>query len=330
MNKWWMIGLSLVSTGVIALGGLINSFPRNDRLIEQSAQSVDRIPDELEQSYQSLLAQAERLAQESRFAEAIALIEGIPSNSQSFESAKRLKQRYASEVLTRAKKRYERSGADDVDAALSMLSIIPVNTPTYAEVAQLQPVWKQQQSLLATAENAEALKDWQTVVSALSQLKNTPLYSTPRVQAMLRYADQQLAGTPLTSNSTRSALLLPPPPPSTLPPPPASWTDDTTEGAEYSWDANDAGSQWWTPEPPAEPVSAPTEWNDTPSTTAAAAPSVPTAGSASAIEDFGFNLPTTATAPPAQTADVAVTSEVPSNSSAAADDCASAICDFGF
>jgi hypothetical protein len=144
-----------------------------------------RLPDSMETVYDNLLKQAQVSADSDRLSDAVALIAGIPKNSQHYEKAQRLQNDWSQELLRRA---IDRCQQGDIKTAISMLNEIPSSSPQQSRVAELEEYWTEQAALLAQATAARDAGNWQETVSALESLEGTLIYNSLPVQRLLQQA----------------------------------------------------------------------------------------------------------------------------------------------
>jgi hypothetical protein len=168
-----------------------------------------RLPDSMETVYGSLLKQAQVSADGDRLPDAVAMIAGIPKNSQHYEKAQHLQNDWSQELLQRA---IDRCQQGDIKTAISMLNEIPESSPQQSRVAELEDYWTQQATLLAQAITARDAGNWQDAVSALESLEGTLIYNSLPIQRLLQQAiserfqpDAALRQMALATPSTSSA-----------------------------------------------------------------------------------------------------------------------------
>ncbi|NEQ27095.1 MAG: hypothetical protein F6K28_50425, partial [Microcoleus sp. SIO2G3] len=149
------------------------------------SQPDDRLPEAMERMYGDLLQQAQRSASQSKFADALSTVSGIPNNSQHHDRAKQLQETWSQELLQRANSRAQQG---DVNSALSMLDAIPPTSDRHERALALRDRWDDQADLLAQARSAKDSGDWQGVIEAIESLEGTPVHDSLPVQQLLQQA----------------------------------------------------------------------------------------------------------------------------------------------
>ena len=164
-------------------------------------QAADTLPPQVEAVYTQSLKQAEDSARESKFAQAIEQIEGIPPNSRSSQTANQLRHVWEQELLQQAQDNYQVGNVPD---AVAKLKSIAQSSPVAAQAKTLQTTWTKQLQRLDRVEKSVSAQKWQQAISAIESLRGTGLFDTPHVQAML---EQALTNSITIDNATQAAMM---------------------------------------------------------------------------------------------------------------------------
>ncbi|MBD3881832.1 hypothetical protein IFO70_08705 [Phormidium tenue FACHB-886] len=148
-----------------------------------------RLPNTIEKTYRGLLEQAQTMAGDDRFSEALATVTGIPKNSKYYNLAQQLQEDWSQELLQRAISECQQG---QITTAISLLNIVPHVSEQHGRVVELRNKWQQQASALNQAIAAKQAQDWQGVAEALKQIEGTPLYQSSPVQTLLQQSIQKL------------------------------------------------------------------------------------------------------------------------------------------
>jgi hypothetical protein len=143
------------------------------------------LPTDMEAIYRQTLDRAQTLANQEKFASAIAKVAGIPKNSRHFSLARRLQVDWSQALLEQAIQHYQTA---NLDAAKIMLAAIPEDSPIHAQGVELRSQWQSQQQQLQRAIAAQQAHDWQGVIDALQPLADTPLQHSSTVQDLWKQA----------------------------------------------------------------------------------------------------------------------------------------------
>jgi len=126
--------------------------------------------------------QAKGLAQQSRFAEASALIDKIETqNPQDVLAIVQVKDHLAREIFNRATDKYKQG---DVESAISIAAKIPVNTGAFNQYQELKRKWVENQTLLTLATDLVEQKRGAAAKTALEKIEDPDLERTQRVQSL--------------------------------------------------------------------------------------------------------------------------------------------------
>jgi hypothetical protein len=143
----------------------------------------DRLPISIESMYSNLLEQAQTAVEEARYADAVALISGIPKNSQHYEIAQQLQNDWSQELLQQSTKFYQQG---DLVRALSVLKTIPPTSQQHDRAVELHERWSNHAVWFERALAAREAQDWNGAIVAIEALEGTPLYHSVLVQEILQ------------------------------------------------------------------------------------------------------------------------------------------------
>lgn len=175
-RRTWAGNTLVVST--ILMGG----FAVSAKLLSNSP-AEGQISADVEDLYRDLLEQAQTDAQHDRLPQAMVAVTGIPSNSRHHPAAQQLREHWSKDLLRVAQKEYSRGQPRE---AIELLKAIPASSSMSAQAKNLQTSWSSQLKQLEQAEVAYRNSNWDQALRSLESLKNTPLYSSPRLQEMLQ------------------------------------------------------------------------------------------------------------------------------------------------
>ncbi|MBE9010683.1 hypothetical protein IQ250_10730 [Pseudanabaenaceae cyanobacterium LEGE 13415] len=161
---------------------LVSGFAVSAKLLS-STPPEGQISSDVEDLYQDLLEQAQTDAQHDRLSEAMVAITSIPSNSRHHIAAQQLREQWSKDLLRFAQNAYSKGQPRE---AIELLKAIPPSTSTSVQAKSLQTNWGRQLQRLEQAEIAYSNSNWGQALRFLESLKNTALYTSPRVQEMLQ------------------------------------------------------------------------------------------------------------------------------------------------
>lgn len=189
LNRWTLASLlvilAAITYGVTQNGGQENVASNDISLTD----SPEPVPQDLEDSYESLIGQAQAQAKNDQFKQAILNLEGVPKNSQHFALAQQVKDEFSQSLLRRANDKYQKG---DIQTALTMLDAVAPSSTSSAQAKKLQKDWGEQGEQFEMARTAIAKKDWSNALKSLDQLKGTPIFQSAQVQQLLQLANDQL------------------------------------------------------------------------------------------------------------------------------------------
>lgn len=176
--KRWTLGSGMLMTSSILFGGFVAAGGLSYRSSPEG-----QIPQDVENLYRDLLEQAQTDAQQGRLPQAVNAIAGIPHNSRHAMTTQQLQERWSKDLLRLARNHYAQGQTKE---ALALLKAIPESTSGYEQAKNLQSSWLSQAKQLEQADAAYGNRNWDQALQLLEPLRNTELYSSPRVQAMLQ------------------------------------------------------------------------------------------------------------------------------------------------
>ena len=189
LNRWTLASLlvilAAITYGVTQNGGQENVASNDISLTD----SPEPVPQDLEDSYEALIGQAQAEAKNDRFKQAILNLEGVPKNSQHFALAQQVKDEFSQSLLQRANDKYQKG---DIQTALAMLGAVAPSSTSASQAKKLQKDWGEQGERFEIARTAIAKKDWSNALKSLDQLKGTPIFQSAQVQQLLQLATNQL------------------------------------------------------------------------------------------------------------------------------------------
>lgn len=176
--KRWTLGSGMLVTSSILCGGFVVAGGLSYRSTPEG-----QIPQDVENLYRDLLEQAQTEAQQGRLPQAVNAIAGIPHNSRHALTSEQLRERWSKDLLRLARNHYAQG---QLKEALALLKVIPESTSEFEQAKNLQASWLSQSKQLEQADAAYSNRNWAQTLQLLEPLRNTELYSSPRIQAMLQ------------------------------------------------------------------------------------------------------------------------------------------------
>ncbi|MEM9273553.1 MAG: protein kinase [Cyanobacteria bacterium P01_F01_bin.143] len=138
------------------------------------------------------LAQAEKLAAQSRLKDAIALAAHIPQDTDIYAEAQQLVAQWSEQIFQIASNKYQEGNLQE---AIAIAKSVPANHPVAKQVATTIPhwqkTWQQNQTHLQTAQQKLAQRRWQEAINAAQQLSNTD-YWQKQSQPIIRRAKAEI------------------------------------------------------------------------------------------------------------------------------------------
>jgi hypothetical protein len=153
------------------------------------AQASHPVPIEMENFYDKKLEQAQAAANREHFSQAINQVVGIPKNSRHYELAQRLQADWSREIVRQSTEYCQKA---QMKQALTLLATLPPNSVVTEQARELRGAWQKQAELWHQAIAAKEQGDWQSVITTLKLLEDTPLYQSLPVQDLMQQAVTQL------------------------------------------------------------------------------------------------------------------------------------------
>jgi hypothetical protein len=144
-----------------------------------------QLPKEIETVYGDALNQAQTLAQQNQFAEAMTQLSGIPKNSRYYAPAQQLQDNWSQELLQQAQTFYQKA---KITQAIAVLNAIPAGSRAQQQTMELKQRWGQQATALNRAIAAQQAGDWQKVIQNIQLLEGSPIHQSVLVQSLIQNA----------------------------------------------------------------------------------------------------------------------------------------------
>lgn len=176
MNRW-VLGSSVVVSATLLFLGFAPKFAL--------LQAQGQIPNDLENLYGNLLEHAKAKANSDRLEQAVRDVSGIPKNSRYSQPAQQFQEVWSKDLLQLASEKYRQA---DLEHALSILKTIPPSSSIYKHAQELIATWSEHAKQLNQVAEASTKGNWSKVLQTLEPLKDTELYTSPRLQALLQTA----------------------------------------------------------------------------------------------------------------------------------------------
>jgi serine/threonine-protein kinase len=141
---------------------------------------------------QCQLGQAQQLAEQGHYQDAIAIANQVPPNTDFSREAQNEVEHWSERILELAEEQYQ---AGKLNEALAMVAAVPPNTPLreqgQEQAGQWQEEWDANNSALEASEQALTAGDWQTALDEANQL--TTDYWQDRAAPTISTAQERLA-----------------------------------------------------------------------------------------------------------------------------------------
>ncbi|MGK7949696.1 MAG: hypothetical protein AB4368_13125, partial [Xenococcaceae cyanobacterium] len=175
------------------------------------------------------LTEAQKLAEQSRFKDAIALAAQISTDTDIYSEAQQLMSQWSEKIFQVSSNKYQEGNLKE---ALAIAGAIPKNSPlakkVQAKIKQWDKEWQQNQTHLQTAQKALDERRWQDAIDTAKKVSNTDYWqkqSEPIIQkAEAGMSAAQAAASRKTYSAPRKTYTPPPSPPKNYTPPPSSST----------------------------------------------------------------------------------------------------------
>ncbi|MGG6263113.1 hypothetical protein ACQ4M3_07520 [Leptolyngbya sp. AN03gr2] len=174
MNRWALSGGIMLSAALISIG-----------IKPDKRQAGERLPQEIELVYGQLLEKAQEKANNKDLEAAVLDVSSIPANSKYHNSATQFEKAWSKDLLREANEQYRQA---NISEAITTLKAIPEESEIFQQAQQLASAWGNQAKQLDVAIKASESGDWSRALEAVNQLRETELFSNPRVQELAQAA----------------------------------------------------------------------------------------------------------------------------------------------
>lgn len=181
-----MVSLGVRQLGQSRLGSLL---PLGNSPVEAQTTDTETLPiNAAPQKLDERLKQSIRLADKSRYTDAIAQLDAIPETDPAANQAQLLRQTWSLQMLDRALEKYKQA---DLRSAIVIAAAIPQDTEAGREAGRQLPTWQRQKLII---DNALALlkSNPQQALDRLKVFENAPFAQSSRFKKWQSQAQAQI------------------------------------------------------------------------------------------------------------------------------------------